>query len=634
MKLRKLIVENVRSFLDRAEFNADGDISIVVGPNGGGKTNLLDAAVTVIRRHLLRSWTMRPSPTLIQPQRREIVLNDLTSSRPIEKHSNGADRPQRIEVELEVTEQDTRNMREIKRDLHQLISCASENTSGVDLEGAANWDISLIESGQKLSYVFVENEIVAPESGAAMVFLKYLRSFEVVAHLRAMLKQGPLAMPMLSLPVNRASNGFQSSVTLSNYDQSDGKRTVDAATSGAVSSIAQYSVGRLAEKYRLLLEEKDGQTDGRFYSDPRISELTRTLKSIGYDWRLVSVNPLTNQYDIELTKQGKSFLVGSASSGEREILIYLFGIFALDIRNALLLIDEPELHLHPKWQGALLKIFEDLSRETGNQFILATHSPVFISPESIRYVSRIFSQDQQSRIVRLNKESLPDQKHLFSIINSHNNEKIFFANKVVLVEGLSDRLFFEALVKRLELDAGVDAVVEIVNVNGKMFFRAYEQVLKSIDLPYCVIADLDYLQNIGPEALRALFDLDEKGVKGAIVDASSMDGASFVSRLQEAIETGQMDDLNKIWSYIKSRRRRLRSNLNDDEKARLEEFIVEQERRNIFVLRRGDLESYLPVGQKSKDMDKLIRFLSTDFWSALDSQSRQELGLLLRRVLH
>jgi hypothetical protein len=36
-----------------------------------------------------------------------------------------------------------------------------------------------------------------------------------------------------------------------------------------------------------------------------------------------------NQYDIRLEKQGSSFRVGAASSGERELLTFLFAIYAL-----------------------------------------------------------------------------------------------------------------------------------------------------------------------------------------------------------------------------------------------------------------------------------------------------------------
>jgi len=157
---------------------------------------------------------------------------------------------------------------------------------------------------------------------------------------------------------------------------------------------------------------------------------------------------------MRLSKQGSSFRVGAASSGERELLTYLFAIYALNVRDALIVVDEPELHLHPRWQRTLLTMFERLADETGNQFMMATHSPVFVSPSSIQYVSRVYADNQRSRVVRLGDSGLPEPKHLFGIVNSQNNERVFFADLVVLVEGISDRIFFEVLLRHFKLGEG------------------------------------------------------------------------------------------------------------------------------------------------------------------------------------
>jgi len=62
------------------------------------------------------------------------------------------------------------------------------------------------------------------------------------------------------------------------------------------------------------------------------------------------------------------------SSGEKQILI-----FAAELRRqwspgSLVLIDEPELHLHEAWQSTLFELIRDLQRERGGQVILATQS--------------------------------------------------------------------------------------------------------------------------------------------------------------------------------------------------------------------------------------------------------------------
>lgn len=314
-------------------------------------------------------------------------------------------------------------------------------------------------------------------------------------------------------------------------------------------------------------------------------------------------------------------------------MTYLFAIYALNLRDALVVIDEPELHLHPRWQNTLLSLFEQLSNETGNQFLLATHSPVFVSPVSIQYVSRVYSKAQESHIVRLNSDDLPQAKHLFSIVNSQNNEKMFFADKVVLVEGLSDRLFFDAVFKQLGVYQGSTTTCEIIEVGGKYFFGPYEELLTACKVPYAIISDLDYVNEFGPDELRGLFRINDKGIaKDVINNPDSKDGRSLVARLSDAIDSGDLEDLKRLWLYIKSRKRRLRNDLTDSEKAALNDFVKKQRDRNLFLLSLGDLETYLPIGYRSKNIDKLIDFLAGDFWAFLDDDARKEIEEISKAV--
>jgi predicted ATP-dependent endonuclease of OLD family len=363
--------------------------------------------------------------------------------------------------------------------------------------------------------------------------------------------------------------------------------------------------------------------------------LSAMLEELGYKWDLECTNPLTNQYDIRLTKQGTSFLVNAASSGEKELLNYLFSIYALNVRDALIVVDEPELHLHPRWQRALLSVFEKLAASTGNQFVLATHSSIFISPTSIQYVSRVFSENQQSRLIKLNNTNLPDRRHLFSIVNSHNNESIFFADKVVLVEGLSDKLFFEAVLKKFANTDVNSSVLEIIAVGGKGFFKAYSSLLEACKVKYYLIADLDYIEQIGNAETKKLFKVDSTEIKVDVIEnIKSLDGKELVARIEEALTNGSWDDARGVWEYIKSRRVKLQENLTPDQQTTLDSFIAEKRKTGIFVLSKGTLEQYLPVGLRSKDMDKLIRFLDDpDFWEKLDGEPKVELDIIANAII-
>ena len=339
----------------------------------------------------------------------------------------------------------------------------------------------------------------------------------------------------------------------------------------------------------------------------------RSLIFLGYSWELECVNKDRNQYDIRLTKQGSSFLVGAASSGEKELLIYLFAIYALNIKDALIIIDEPELHLHPRWQKALLELFERLTTETGNQFLMATHSPVFVSPSSIQYVSRVYSESQQSKIVRLTDTALPDAKHLLNMVNSQNNERLFFADFVVLVEGISDRIFFEKLFLKYEVGKVAGQVYEIVNVGGKNMFEAYKKLLNACKIRFAIIADLDYVNQVGSAEIKKLFQVNSKDISEKVIDnQTSIDAQTLLSVMDAAIESSNLDDLKQLWEYIKSRQRKLRTDLTSEEATQLDAFIKSKWTEKIFILAKGALEAYLPNGYKSKDMEKLIQLVSDE----------------------
>lgn len=633
MKLRRVGIENVRSFLERQDLELPGDISILIGPNGGGKTNLLDTAVLALRSFLLKSWMRRPSPTADTQDRYDWVNNDAVSPSLLEKHSAGTSLPQTIELDLELTKSDVESITRAKTEALQLQERARVRYSNFP-GGAAGWSTEGLEPGKVFSYRIVNGTLQGVTTPGADTFRSYLETYEVNSRVREEYEQRPLSMPMISLPVNRSAGNVSASVSLADFNEYDIKRTVDAASSRASGSITTLAIGRLASRYRELLERDDGRARQGFRDDFGIRDFTGMLKSLGYEWDLQCTNPLKNQYDVSLSKQGTSFRVGAASSGERELLVYLFAIYALNVRDALIVVDEPELHLHPRWQQTLLGMFERLSRDTGNQFLMATHSPVFVSPSSIQYVSRVYAENQRSRIIRLGESQLPDRKHLFSVVNSQNNERIFFADLVVLVEGISDRIFFEALLRHFKVGDGSGRICEVVSVGGKSLFSQYEMLLKACHVPHVLVADLDYVREVGTPDLRALFAASGQAVKEKVIDdPTSIDGASLLARMDEAIASGSIGDLKELWDYVKSRQTRLRVDLTEEEKVALSSFIRDQRKKGRFILSKGPLEAYLPNGFKGKDLEKLIRLITEpNLWDRLPHGERGELQEICQDV--
>jgi putative ATP-dependent endonuclease of the OLD family len=579
VKLISVEMENVRSFIDKQVLSLDGAISIIIGPNGGGKTNLLDTIVITIKRYLQSNFYYGFQPSPENPKRHSLMHNEMLTNMTLEKHANAPREPQKIIMTVEVTASDVKNMKLMQEGI--LASDAQlKDFEGGDWSSLKSWELEGVQAGSSYSYCILDGVLQHPEDKAARDYFSFLHNFDNINFVRSKSK--------LYLPVNRSSGGLISSVSLAGYDDIQHKRQADGAYSRHPASLVSLAVNRLAASYRIMQEDNNVGVDERFYAQPSLLQLRETLEMLGYSWRLECTNPLSNQYDLVLTKQGVSFNASAASSGERELLNYVFSIYVLDIRDALVVVDEPELHLHPRWQKILLGLFERLSTETGNQFLLATHSPAFVSPESIHYISRVYSRDQKSHIERLNKAGLPNTKLLFNIVNSQNNEKIFFADKVVLVEGISDRIVFSELLRDSHKNTG--KVVEIISVGGKGFFAPYEKLLEACNIEYSLVADLDYIEQID--------------------NVKSMDGDALCRAIEDAFASGSWTEASEVWQYIKSRRRALIPQLEEGEKTELYDGIDAFRERNIYILKRGAIEQYLPDGFSKKNLEKLIELVS------------------------
>jgi predicted ATPase len=82
----------------------------------------------------------------------------------------------------------------------------------------------------------------------------------------------------------------------------------------------------------------------------------------------------------ELTnKNGDKFDVANASSGQQQMLCSVIGLATALRNNSLILIDEPELSLHPRWQQLYLDNLQaTLEPFYGCHVLIATHSPLIV----------------------------------------------------------------------------------------------------------------------------------------------------------------------------------------------------------------------------------------------------------------
>ncbi len=95
--------------------------------------------------------------------------------------------------------------------------------------------------------------------------------------------------------------------------------------------------------------------------------------------------------------KGEKFEINDLSTGEKTLLSKVLYLYFQDYTDKVILIDEPELSLHPSWQNKVLKIYENFAKQNNCQIIIATHSPHIISSAKNEYL-RFLRKDEEGKI--------------------------------------------------------------------------------------------------------------------------------------------------------------------------------------------------------------------------------------------
>lgn len=175
----------------------------------------------------------------------------------------------------------------------------------------------------------------------------------------------------------------------------------------------------------------------------------------------------------------------------------------------LLLIEEPEAHLHPQLQVRLLDHLEKVANEHKVQVIVTTHSTVLASSVHL------------DKIIHLTKNDNPTATPLAECGLADNNlnflnrwlditkSNLLFASGVILVEGIAEQMIIPELAKTVLKDKEINNIedygVSVTNLNGiyfNHFMRLYcnitgvpdvqeDQVGLNVPIRCAGITDLD-----------------------------------------------------------------------------------------------------------------------------------------------
>jgi len=307
-------------------------------------------------------------------------------------------------------------------------------------------------------------------------------------------------------------------------DVEDGKE-YDPNTSFDPKSLNVRGIGDFANA---LLEKQQGINNTRDKIDAHLTKLSLHGDGLKSSIKVSGTNAspdnrlrqLLEKLDLNLGSGSKPDAGGKLGLGSNNLLFMACELLLMaqeGVGNKLLLIEEPEAHLHTQRQLRVMKYLQDQAKEKGVQIIVTTHSPNLASAISLDNMVIIQNGYAFSLAGDETKLELSDYRFLERFLDV-TKANLFFARGVMIVEGDAENILLPTLAKLIGRDF-TEYGVSIVNVGG-VGLRRYARIFQRRDIakagqlgiPVACVTDMDVMPDCGKSIIKK--DLPTKGELG------------------------------------------------------------------------------------------------------------------------
>ena len=589
MKIVSLQLSNILSFryvddIEAAQrISFDDDLNIIIGENGSGKSTALEVVNFLFRRVLYKQYNLNQElytqrNNINVDQRRQILQPSNDSSFRgfrLDPNWNTEGMPQTIRIAIRLDEIDKKNiqyLQEIRSALSPFVGRYSTraNAASVGFSETYCFEIVLNRNDQTFS--------VQPKNCAQDFGYEYLTDYhffkETISLYNLEYRNAPIEGLYESFTLISSYRNYHSfnvsvslrenhpAVQIRQIRSADYNRSLNANDNSEPAIFGLVRL-RVAEEHFGLLSQKldEAECEAAANDLSFIKEINKRLRIVNLKCKIKLLDLRTWEYSFEFLDLRRNKVISdinSLSAGQKAITHLVFEAYGRgDLRGGVVIIDEPEIHLHYQFQHEYLQVIRELNKHQSCQYILVTHSEALINSATISSVRR-FSLNGDGYTEIWFPALTAAQKLLIRILDNTRSTYAFFAKKVVLVEGDTDRFFFKAMMHSLHQE--LDQEIAILHVGGKSELALWTNLFEKFGLIVYRIADLDYACN--------LFYTDEQKI--------SLKNPSAIAAFKAA---------------------------HPD----CEALIAAEYANRTFILKDGDLESYLDIG---KGLGDVIAFCS------------------------
>lgn len=269
-----------------------------------------------------------------------------------------------------------------------------------------------------------------------------------------------------------------------------------------------------------------------------------------------------------------------------------------EAKRKLLLIDEPELYLHPQGIEQVRQALKTLAASR-YQVIFSTHSPMMLHRDHAPHAVMVRKPDHATGTVarkplaKAVEDSIKDAGHAARLVFELGNAaQVFFSDRVLLNEGKTEQallpLFYESHFGRTPRADRTG----LVPMNGSGNFHNAFAVLKAMEINGKIVADLDYAFGNAKQISGDADAPDMHSVKAILARLQTIHGFPLDGGLPTKDRTGVWTAA-KVWRLFSEDQEGAKIASEQHEKLKL---------HGIWIWKDGTIEDVLGIAEKGEDI--------------------------------
>lgn len=260
----------------------------------------------------------------------------------------------------------------------------------------------------------------------------------------------------------------------------------------------------------------------------------------------------------------------------------------------LLLVDEPELFMHPFAVEQVREALRALS-EAGYQVVFSTHSAQMILAKDAKNALLMTKKHPEGTKARPRMQSVVERlvenptHQLHQIFSLTNSSQVLFADKVVLTEGKTELRLLPAIFQVVMGKTMGQSSLAIVAMSGVSDTRKSMEVLSALGLPACAIVDLDYA--FRHAAKHGFLQVDDPNIAACKVVLARMANDNVISLENGLPCKGIQGSASKAFELLAS---------EDGAKPHIAALVQKLRDQHIWLWNRGAIEPHLGLTEKTE----------------------------------